>query len=217
MYACGSCIRAGRSCDASRSCDYNLISSPVVHDGLVQSRLPFTAMLSVYLAFSYTSGSRPERRAAGVTRMGPNDVLLYFDLALLSHCSFFRVSVRLARSLLEHPKLTRWSFDELVVLYVQEDNQSTSCLSALFHACGHLEKVCSLPLCASDVQYSQEFYTPGRHIRDLNCCAAKYWLLCLISPTPCSFHHCTHQGPLIYFLLLECLLRSNLSKRSKKH
>ena len=42
---------------------------------------------------------------------------LYFDLALSSHRGFFRASVRLARSLLEHPQLTRWSVDELVVLF----------------------------------------------------------------------------------------------------
>ena len=117
------------------------------------------------------------------------------DLVLSSHCSFLRTSVRLAQSLLEHLRLTQWSVNELVVPYVQEDHQLTSCLSILFHTCGHLEKVCSMPLCASDVQYSQEFHVPGQHIRDLNCCAAKSWLLCLISPTPCSFHHCTHQGP----------------------
>jgi len=140
-------------------------------------------------------GSRPERRAAGVTRLGPDGEFLYFELALSSHCGFFTASVHLARSLLEHLKHTRWSVDELVVPYVQEDHQSTSCLSALFHTCGHLKKVCSSPLCASDVQYSQEFDIPGQHIRDLNCCAAKSWLLCLISPTPCSVHHCTHQGP----------------------
>ena len=144
-------------------------------------------------------GSRPERRAAGVTRLGPDGVFLYFDLALSSHCGFFRASVRLALSLLAHPKLKRWSVDELVVLYVQEDRQLTSYLSTLFHACGHLEKVSSSPPCASNVQYSQEFFTPGHHIHDLNFCAAKSWLLCLISPTPCSFHHCTHQGPLIEF------------------
>jgi len=61
--------------------------------------------------------ARPDRRAAGVTRLGPDDVFLYFDLALSRHCGFFRSSLRLARSLLEHPKLTRWSVDELVVLY----------------------------------------------------------------------------------------------------
>ena len=77
------------------------------------------------------------------------------------------------------------------------DHQSTFCSSALFHACGHLEKVFSSPLCTSDEQYSQEFNIVGQHIRDLNCCIAKSWLLCLISPTPCSFHHCTHQGPQI--------------------
>jgi len=153
------------------------------------SRLPFTAMSSVYPTFACTV-------------LGLNaGVFLYFDLTLSSHrdCGFFRASVRLARSLLEHPKLTRWSVDEVVVPYFQEDHQSTSCLSALFHACGHLEKVCSSPLCASDVQYSEELYIPGQHIlvRDLNYCTAKSWLLCLISPTPCSFHHCTHQGPLI--------------------
>jgi len=121
----------------------------------------------------FLHSSRPKRRAAVVTRLGPDGVLLYFDLALLSQCGFFRASVRLARSLLEHSKLTRWIVDELFVLYVQEDHQSTSCLFALFHACGHLEKNCSLPPCASDVQCGQEFYIPGQHIRDLNCCAAK--------------------------------------------
>jgi len=142
-------------------------------------------------------GSQPERQASGVKRLDPDSVFLYFNLALSSYCSFFRASVCLARSLLEHLKLTRWSINELVVLYVQEDHQSTSCLSALFHACGHLEKVCSSPLCASDVQYSQEFYTPNQHIRNLNCFAATSWLLCLIIPTPCSFHDDPHQGPKI--------------------
>ena len=42
---------------------------------------------------------------------------LYFDLALSSHCVFFRASVRLVRSLLEHPQLTRWNVEELVVLF----------------------------------------------------------------------------------------------------
>ena len=171
---------------------------PVVHDGLARflvsrhdrvQRVPHVV----------SHDARPERRAVGVTRLGPDGVFPYFDVALSSHrdCGFFRASVRLARSLLKHPKLTQWSVDQLVVPYVQEDHQLTSCSSALFNACGHLEKVCSSPLCASGVQCSQEFYTPGQHSRDLNCCAAKSWLLCLISPTPCSFHHCTHQGPLI--------------------
>jgi len=179
-----------------RAGDYDLIGHPVVHDGLLQS--PCHGHVEC-VSHVLLHGSLPERRAAGVTRLGPDGIFLYFDLALSSHrdCGFFRASVRLAHSLLEHPKLTRWSVNELVVPYVQKDHQLTSCLSALFHACGLLEKVCSLPLCTSDVQYSQEFYIPGQHIRDLNCCAAKSCLLRLISPTPCSFHHCTHQGPLI--------------------
>jgi len=102
------------------------------------SRLPVTAVLSVSRVL--LQGSRRENRAAGVTRLGPDCILLYFNLVLSSHCGFFRASVRLTRSLLEHPKLKRWSVDELVVLYVQEDHQSTSCLSALFHACEHLKK-----------------------------------------------------------------------------
>jgi len=49
--------------------------------------------------------ARLERRAVGVTRLGPDAIFLYFNLALSSHCGFFRASVRLARSLLEHPQL----------------------------------------------------------------------------------------------------------------
>jgi len=192
-----------------RATNYDLIGCPVVQDSLVKLQAPRHGHVEC-VSRVLLHGSQPERQAAGVTRLGPDGVFLYFNLTLSSHsdCGFFRASVRLAHSLLEHLKLTQWSVDEMVVPYLQEDHQSTSCLSALFHACGHLEKVCSSPLCASDVQCSQEFYIPDQHIRDLNCCAAKSWLLCLISPTPCSFHHCTHQGPLIkrthmifYFIL----------------
>jgi len=174
----------------------------VVHNSLVRLQAPRHGHVEC-VSRVLLHGSRPEHRAACVTRLVPDDVFLYFDLALSSHCDcgFFRASLRLARSLLEHPKLTRWSVNELVVPYVQEDHQLTTCLPTLFHACGHLEKVCSSPLCASNVPNSQEFYIPGQHIRDLNCCAAKSWLLCLISPTPCFFHYCTHQGPLIFFNL----------------
>jgi len=124
-------------------------------------------------------------------------VFLYFDLALSSHCGFFRASVFLERSLLEHSETRALERRCAGCPLYAADHQSTSCLSALFHACAYIEKVCSSPLCASDVQYSQEFCTPGQYVRDLNCCAAKSWLLCFISPTPCSFHHCTHQGPQI--------------------
>ena len=61
--------------------------------------------------------ARLERRAVSVTRVGPDGIFLYFDLALWIHCGLFRVSVRLARSLLEHPQFTRWSVDELVVIF----------------------------------------------------------------------------------------------------
>jgi len=134
-----------------RAGDYDLIGRPVVHDGLVRLQTPHHGHVEC-VSRVLLHGSWPERRAAGVTRLGPDGVFLYFDPALTSHCGFFRTSVRLARSLLEHVKITRWSVDELVVLYVQEDHQSTSCRSTLFHACGHLEKVCSSPLCASDMQ-----------------------------------------------------------------
>jgi len=134
-----------------RASDYDLIGRPVVHDGLVQLQAPRHGHVEC-VSRALLHGSRPERQAAGATRLGPDGVFLYFDLALSSHsdCGFFRACVRLARSLLEHLTLTRWSVDEVVVPYVQEDHQSTSRLSALFHACGHLEKVCSSPLCASD-------------------------------------------------------------------
>jgi len=124
-----------------RAGDYNLIGRPVVHDGLMQLQAPRHGHVEC-VSRVLLHGSRPERRATDVTRLGTDDIFLYFDLALLSHrdCGFFRASVCLARSLLEHSKLTRWSVYEVVVPYVQEDHQLTSCLSALFHACGHLRR-----------------------------------------------------------------------------
>jgi len=100
-----------------RASDYDLISRPVVHDGLVRLQAPRHGHIEC-VSRVLLHGSRPERRAAGVTRLGPDGVFLYFDLALSSHCGFFRAFVRLARSLLEHLKLTRWNIDALVVLYV---------------------------------------------------------------------------------------------------
>ena len=100
-----------------RAGDYDLIGRPVVHDGLARflvSRHDRVQRVPHFLSHD----ARPERRAAGVTRLGPEGGFLYFDVVLSSHCGFFRASVRLARSLLEHPQLTRWSVDELVVLYV---------------------------------------------------------------------------------------------------
>jgi len=99
-----------------RAGDCDCIGLPVVHDSLERfhaSRhgraqcMPHVLPHEAWL----------ERRAVSVTRVGPDGIFLYFNLALSSHCGFFRVSVCLARSLLEHPQFTRWSVDELVVLF----------------------------------------------------------------------------------------------------
>jgi len=90
------------------------VGRPVVYDGLERfhaSRHDQVQCMPHVLSHE----ARPERRTVGVTRLGPNDIFMYFDLALSSHYGFFRASVRLARSLLEHLQLTRWSVDELVV------------------------------------------------------------------------------------------------------
>jgi len=154
------------------------------------SRLPVTAVLSVYPAFSCTVLSLNPKL---LVSQG-SAPMVYFDLALLSHCGFFRASVCLACSLLEHSE-THALERHCAGCPLCAGGPPVYFLSirTLSRVCTH-KKICSSPLCASDVQYSQEFCTPGQHVRDLNCCAAKSWLLCLISPTPCSFHHCTHQG-----------------------
>jgi len=121
IYACGSRIRVGCSRHPSRySARRRLqrlrIGRPVVHDGLERfhaSRHGRAQCMPHILSHE----ARPERRAVGVTRLGPDGIFMYSDLALSSHCRFFRASVRLACSLLEHPQLTRWSVDELVVLF----------------------------------------------------------------------------------------------------
>ena len=69
-----------------RAGDYDLIGRPVVHDGLVRLQAPRHSHVEFVSLLLH--GSRPERRAAGVTRLGPDGVLLYFDLALSSHCGF---------------------------------------------------------------------------------------------------------------------------------
>ena len=82
-----------------RAGDYDLICRPVVHDGLVRFQASRHDRVQC-VPHVLSHDARPERRAVGVTRLGPDGVFLYFDLALLSHCGFFRASVRLARSLL---------------------------------------------------------------------------------------------------------------------
>jgi len=109
----------------------DLIGRPVVHDGLVRLQAPRHGHVDC-VSRVLLHGSRPEPRATGVTRLGPDGVFLYFDLALSSHCGFFRASVFLERSLLEHSETRALERRCAVVLCVQEDHQSTSCLSALF-------------------------------------------------------------------------------------
>jgi len=99
-----------------RACEYDRIGRPVVHESLERlhaSRHDRAQCMPHFLSHE----ALLERRAVGVTRLGPDGFFLYFDLALLSHCGFFKTSVCLARSLLEHPQLTRWSVNELVVLF----------------------------------------------------------------------------------------------------
>ena len=104
--------------------------------------------------------ARPERRAVSVTRVGPDGIFLYFDLALSSHCGFFRASVRLARSLLEHPQFTRWSVDELVVIFTLQAGapacyglRRTSSWCDMMDVCGSKQVADMLPertLCVND-------------------------------------------------------------------
>jgi len=161
-----------------RAGDYDLIGRPVVHDGLARLQAPRHSHVE-RVSRVLLHGARPERRAAGVTRLGPDGVFLYFDLALSSHCGFFRASVRLARSLLELPKLTRWSVDELVVLYTLQAG-APSCYGLrriaswcdMMGLCGSTpvaDKLSSLTSFAYDKNNAQEeknmFQSqPNRHI-----------------------------------------------------
>jgi len=79
----------------------DLIGLPVVHDGLVRLQAPRHGHVEC-VSRVLLHGSQPEPPATGVTRLGPDGVFLYFDLALSSHCGFFRASVFLQHSLLEH-------------------------------------------------------------------------------------------------------------------
>jgi len=98
-----------------RTGDYDRIGRPVVHDGLERFHASRHGRVQC-MPHVLSHEAWPERRAVGVTRLGPDGIFMYFDLALPSHCGFFRASMRLARSLPEYPQLTRWSVDELVVL-----------------------------------------------------------------------------------------------------
>jgi len=98
-----------------RAGDYDRIGRPVVHDGLERFHASRHGQAQC-MPHVLSHEARPERRTVGVTRLGPNGIFMYFNLALSSHCGFFRASVRLARSLLEHPQLTRWSVDDPIVV-----------------------------------------------------------------------------------------------------
>jgi len=77
-----------------RAGDYDLIGRPVVHDGLVRLQTHVECVSHVLL---YCSQSEP--RATGDTSHGLDG---NFDLALSNHCGFFRASVFLECSLVEH-------------------------------------------------------------------------------------------------------------------
>ena len=64
-----------------RAGDYDLIGSPLVHDGLVRLQAPRHGHVEC-VSRVLLHGSQPERRAAGVTRLGPDGIFLYFDLVL---------------------------------------------------------------------------------------------------------------------------------------
>jgi len=62
-----------------RAGNYNLIGLSVVHDGLVRLQAPRHGHVEC-VSCVLLHGSRPEARATGVTRLGPDSVFLYFDL-----------------------------------------------------------------------------------------------------------------------------------------
>ena len=148
---------------AIRRAGYDRIGRPVVHDGLEfhASRHGRAQCMPHVLPHE----ARPERHAVSVTRVGPDGIFLYFDLALSSHCGFFRASVRLARSLLEHPQFTRWSVDELVVLFTFQTGapacyglRRTSSWCDMMDVCGSKQVADMLPertLCVYDKRVEQ--------------------------------------------------------------
>ena len=105
----------------TRTGDYDKIGRPFLQDGvgrLIRFSPPGD---QVQLPSSVPEATqRPDRRAAGVTRLGPDGAFLYFDVALPSCCGFFRATVRLARTAMEQRGISRWSVDELAVLRSRE-------------------------------------------------------------------------------------------------
>jgi len=103
-----------------RTGDYDKIGQPLLQD-VVGRLIRFSPRDDTVQLPSSTSVAiqlpRPDRQAAGVTRLGPDGCFLYFYFALPSSCGFLRATVRFARTAMEQSGLTRWSIDELAVLY----------------------------------------------------------------------------------------------------
>jgi len=104
----------------TRTGDYDKIGRPLLQDGVGRLirfsprddtvQLPSSTSVAIQLP-------RPDHQAAGVTRLGPDGYFLYFDVALSSRSGFFRSTVHFTRTAMEQSGLTRWSVDELAVLY----------------------------------------------------------------------------------------------------
>jgi len=100
--------------------DYDKIGRPSLQDGVGRLTRFSPRGDHAHLASSTSAAiqhPRPDHRASGVTRLGPDGCFLYFDVVLSSSCGFFRATVRLARAAMEQSGLARWSVDELAVLY----------------------------------------------------------------------------------------------------
>jgi len=117
----------------TRTGDYDKIGRPLLQDGvgrLIRFSPPGDQVQSPSSVPEVTQRPRPDRRAAGVTRLGPDGAFLYFDVALPNCCSFFRTTVRRARTAMEQRGLSRWSVDELAVLIPCR----RACLHAMVYA-----------------------------------------------------------------------------------
>ena len=100
--------------------DYDKIGRPSLQDGVGRltcfsprdDRVPLSSSTSVAIQLP-----RPDHRAAGVTRLGPDGCFLYFDVVLSISGGVFRGTVRLARTTMEQSGLTRLKVVELAVHY----------------------------------------------------------------------------------------------------
>ena len=91
----------------TRTGDYDKIGRYLLQDGvgrLIRFSPPGDQVQSPFSVPEATQRPRPDRRAACVTRLGPDGAFLYFDVALPSCCGFFRATVRLARTAMEHSR-----------------------------------------------------------------------------------------------------------------